>query len=122
MKQNEYTGEVVTVDAYNRTKSVGKRCNIKVTVGNREFSRETVAQPGEEISWTAMLSFDPYVEEEQFIPVQTTLTEEDHVGGGPLHATSHGGGTVQTSSHDVSGDSYRGRGCITVCDTRTLAS
>ena len=54
----QFTGEMVTLDAYNMSKSVGKKCNIKITVSNRVFSRAAVAQPGDDISWTALVSFD----------------------------------------------------------------
>ena len=72
----------MTLDAYNKTKAVGKRCNIQVNVGGRVFHREAVAQPGEEISWTAMLSFDPYDEDEQTflfrqIRLKKTMSEEE---------------------------------------------
>ena len=78
----EYTGEVATVDAYNHTKSVGKWCNVSITVGERQFVSKAVAQPGEKISWTGLLSFDLHDKEERAylfnqIDLKEDLTEEE---------------------------------------------
>ena len=63
------------------SKSVGKKCNIKITAGNRVFSRAAVAQPGDDISWTSLLSFEPYDRETihlfDQIQLKKDLAEED---------------------------------------------
>ena len=43
MYDSDYTGEVAMVDACNHTKSVGKWCNVSITVGDRQFVRKSVA-------------------------------------------------------------------------------
>ena len=53
----QLTGETCTVTTFNRTKTVGKKCVVKVQVGDRKFSRTAVTQLGEDI-WTACLSID----------------------------------------------------------------
>ena len=82
MHDPEYTGEVATFDAYNRTKSAGKWCNVSITVGDRQFVRKAVAQLGEEIFWTELLSFDLHDKEERVylfnqIDLKEDFTEEE---------------------------------------------
>ena len=65
MQEQEYTGKLAIVHAYNRTKSVGKWSNANITIGNRQFVRKVVSHSGEEISWTGLLSFDLHNKEER---------------------------------------------------------
>ena len=102
MRESEYTGEVVTVDACNSWKSEGKRCNIIVTVGDRQFSREAVAQPGKDISWTGMLSFNPYDREERSYLFDQISLKKDLTGEEVHCMPPHGRGTLQTGCHGYS--------------------
>ena len=80
--EQQLTGETVTLDAYNMSQSVGRKYNIQIAVGDRVFSRAAVAQPGEDISWMTLLSFDPYDREETMylfgqIQLKKDLAEEN---------------------------------------------
>ena len=87
MGEQQFTGEIVTLDAYNMSQSVGRKCNIQIAVGDRVFSRAAVAQMGEDISWMALLSLDPYNREETMYhemslePEQTTSSVEVEAEG-----------------------------------------
>ena len=53
---DQFTGDTCTVDTFNKVKTAGKKCSVRVQVGDRMFEREAVTQPGDDISWTACLS------------------------------------------------------------------
>ena len=53
---DQLTGETCTFASFRKDNSTGKECVVKIQVGDREFSRKAVTQPGEDISWTACLS------------------------------------------------------------------
>ena len=57
--QKDFTGDTCEVASFNRKISLGKICNIVVTVGGRQFPRKAVAQPGADLGWTVCLSL-PY--------------------------------------------------------------
>ena len=57
VKESQFTGETCTVNAFNSSKFTGRKCNVQVTVGDRVFTRTAMTQPGEVISWTAIVSF-----------------------------------------------------------------
>ena len=80
--ESELTGESFTVNTFNNTKVVGKKCNVQVQVGDRVFPRTAVTQPGEAISWTALLSFKLSNHQERDylgkqLELKETLAEED---------------------------------------------
>ena len=57
VNESLFTGETCTVNTFNNTKAVSRKCNVEVTIGDTVFSRMALTQPGEAVSWTAILSF-----------------------------------------------------------------
>ena len=66
-EEDQLTGETCMVASFRREKTIGKKCVVTVQVGDREFSRTAVTQPGEDISWTVCLSMDFYNREMNFL-------------------------------------------------------
>ena len=74
VSSDQFTGEMCTVDTFNKVKTVGKKCNVKVQVDDRVFIREAVTQPGDDISWTACLSISfSDIDDLQFIMDQMRM-------------------------------------------------
>jgi len=72
--ESQFTGEMCTVNTFNRTTAAGRKCTVKVQIGNREFSKMAVTQPMEDIFWTACLSMNfSNLEETQYLIGQVNL-------------------------------------------------
>ena len=66
------------MNSFNRTKAVGRKCHVKVQVGDREFSKLAVTQPGDDIFWTVSLSIDfSDLEDMKFLMEQKKDIEEE---------------------------------------------
>ena len=82
VRQDQFTGGTCEVDSFNKVRSSGKRCSIIVNIAGREFQRQAVTQPGDDLSWTVCLSLSfSKTDEMAFISQQMrdklALQEED---------------------------------------------
>ena len=64
--KEQLTGDTCEVRAFNKSKFVGKVCNIDVTVHGKVFHRKAVTQPGESLAWTVCLNL-PYSEQSDLL-------------------------------------------------------
>jgi len=55
VNSDQFTGERMTVRAFNDTKAKGDVCNVTFEFDNRKFERVAVAIPGELLRWTPVL-------------------------------------------------------------------
>ena len=62
--EEQFTGDLCEVDSFNKVRCTGKRCNIVVTIAGRDFHREAVTQPKQDLVWTVCLSI-PYSNKEE---------------------------------------------------------
>ena len=58
VEPDEFTGETCELRSFNDGQSVGKRCVVTISAGNRRFTRKAVTQPGQSLGWSVCLSLD----------------------------------------------------------------
>ena len=55
VEQDQFTGETCELRSFNDGKSRGRKCVVKVTVGEHKLTREAVTQPGNSLGWSVCL-------------------------------------------------------------------